>query len=275
MTFEHIVKNIDSLPPLSNAAHIIQSIYAGGIENLNIPKLVRVIESDAMLAANILKMSNAAYYGFTHRIASISRAVTLLGARKIYMLVVHYAINEKLKADPSIYGFTTSQFNDLCHLQSALMLKWYSKVNFKDAQFLAPLALIMESGKLILAKEVIASDYCGEFRKGFNECENIQDYEKSLIDTTSYSLTAVLFEHWNLEPAYVEILKSLDFKDEEPTKKIKTYEKELHVIRTAINVKEVLTDSSIEEASHLVKDIGLDSEYFKAVAYEIRDSYFS
>lgn len=275
MTFERIVKNIDSLPPLSNAANIIQTLYAGGLDNLDVSRLIKVIQSDAMLAANILKMINAPYYGFDNRIASVSQAVSLFGTSKIYMLVIHYAISQQLKADPSIYGFTNAQFNDVCNLQSALMLQWYSKVNARDARLLTPLALMMESGKLILANEVIKSDYCGEFRKGFNECENIEEYEMNLIDMTSYNLTALLFEHWNLEPRYVDILKSLDSKEEEKSvKKMKTYEKELNIIRTAINVKDVLSDNSIKKASNMVNEMGLDTQHFEDVAYKIRDSYF-
>ena len=270
MTFEHIIKDIDSLPPLSNAAHIVQTLYAGGLENLNITRLVKVIESDAMLSANILRMINSPYYGVINKISSISQAVSLFGSSRIYMLVIQYAVNEKVKADPSIYGFSNSQFNELCHLQSALAYQWYSKVNLDDAKFLSPLALIMESGKLILANEVIKSDYCGEFRKGFNECANIQEYEKDIIGTTSYFLTAMLFEHWNLEPKYVEILKALD-SDEEPPK----FEKEIEVIRTAINVKEILTDSSIDRASKLVRNMGLNARHFRDVALRLKESYLS
>jgi len=278
MTFKNIIKNIDSLPPLSNAAHIVQTLYAGGLENLNITRLVRVIESDAMLAANILKMVNAPYYGLPNKIASISRATSLVGASKIHMMVVQYAINEQIKADPSIYGFRNSQFNDLCQLQSSLMLQWYSKININEAKFLAPLALIMESGKLILANEVIKSDYVGEFRKGFNECESIEEYEKSIIDTTSYCLTALLFEHWNLEPEYVQILKNLDFKDREENNKNKNkqdkkYEKILNIIRITINVKDILSDTAIQKAANLVEELGENASEFSDVAYALREAY--
>ena len=142
------------------------------------PRLVRVIESDAMLTINILKMINAPYFELKNSVVSISQAVTLLGAGTIHKLVIFYAICERIIADTSIYGFTNAQFNDLCQLQSELMLQWYSKVNLEEAKYLAPLALMMESGKLILAQEIIKDENCGEFRKGFNECENIQEYEK-------------------------------------------------------------------------------------------------
>ena len=278
MTFYDIIEDIDSLPPLSNAAQLVQSMYASGIENINITRLVKVIESDAMLTANILKMINAPYYGFSKRIASVAQAVSLFGTRRIHMLVIQYAVAQNLKADTSIYGFTQSQFNELCHLQSALMLQWISKVELRDAQFLAPLALIMESGKLVLAKEIVASDYVGEFRKGFNECESIEEYERSLIDTTSYRISSLLFEHWNLEPIYVDILKALDEQMNMKKRydaKMQSYIKQLDVIRTAINVKEILTESSIEKASKKVKAMGYRSDLFETIAYRIRDVYLS
>jgi len=172
------------------------------------------------------------------------------------------------------------------------MLEWYSKVNLREAKFLSHLALMMESGKLILANEVINSDYCGEFRKGFNECENIEEYEKSIIGTTSYYLTAILFEHWNIEPQYVDILKSLDFTKEELEKfefKNKNIEKnmgknkfflkrnffkqELDVIRTAINVKDILSHEAISKASEIVKSMGLCGIDFEESAYKIREAY--
>ncbi len=288
MNFKNIVNNIDSLPPLSNAANIVRSLYASGVDDISISRLTKVIESDAMLAGFILKMINSPYYNLEHKVSSVYRAITLFGSKNTYMLVVRYSISQTIKADPSIYGFTNVQFNDVCQLQQTLMLRWYSTINKREAEFLAPLALIMESGKLILSKEVINSDYCGEFRKGFNECENIQDYEKSLIDVTSYFLTAILFEHWNLEPRYVKILKNLDYEEEEVSadtkdednkpkrrrSRAKTYEKELNVIRTAISVKDILTDSSIKEASEIVQEMGFDAQEFKEIAVDIRKSYF-
>ncbi len=272
MTFNNIVNNIDSLPPLSDAANIVQSLYSSGVENIDVKRLIKIIESDAMLSANILKTINAPFFGMRNKITSIARAIPLIGARRIEMLVVNYAIREHVKADPSIYGFNNLQFNEICHLQSALLLQWYSKINLKDAQYLTSLALMMESGKLILAKEVIESDYVGEFRKYFNECENIQEFEKSLIGTTSYYLSALLFEHWNLDEKYIRVLKALD-SDNEDDLQILLYANIIEIIRVSINIKDILSDTAISNASVLVKELGMDDEMFVAVANEIKENY--
>ncbi len=275
MRYEDIIKNIDSLPPLSDSTSLIQRLYAHGAENVDIIRLVRIIESDALLTANVLKMINAPFYGFSTRIASVAQAVSLFGTNTMYGLVISYAMKERIKASINAYRISTPKFNDMCHIQSHLMTQWYSKIDLRHAQFLEPLALIMESGKLILAHEIAESSYIREFQKGIKECENIEEYEYDLIETTSYYLSALLFEHWNLEPLYVSMLKHLDFDydNERLGAKMKRYIDTLDVVRVAVNVKEILTDESIAKASQIVEDLDLDVQHFKRTAYRIRKSY--
>jgi HD-like signal output (HDOD) protein len=277
MTYEDLVKNIDDMPPLSKVAGVISGLYVHGAHNVDFKKLIRMIEADVMLTANILKSINSPYYGFSNKISSISQAVTLIGAQQIYSLVIHYAISKHLTADTTIYGFNNAQFNEMCILQSSLMMQWYSKIDLRDTHLLTSLALIMESGKIIVSKELLDSDYREEYRKGFLACANIQKFEQEFLYTTSYYLSALLFEHWNLNPVYIAILKNLDKEekdmDEDVDAIIAQYIKAIDIIRTAINLKEVLTDDSIEKAATKVKDMGLDETYFQNVANRIRKKY--
>jgi len=277
MTYEDLVKNIDDMPPLSKVAVVISSLYANGAHNVDFKKLIRMIEADVMLTANILKSINSPYYGFSNKISSISQAVMLLGAQKIYSLVIHYAISKNLTADTTIYGFNNAQFNEMCTMQSSLLMQWYAKIDLRDMHLLTSLALIMESGKIIISKELLGSDYREEYRKGFLACENIPKFEQEFLFTTSYYLSALLFEHWNLNPIYISILKNIDKEekdmDEDVDAIIAQYIKAIDVIRTAINLKEVLTDASIEKAAIKVRDMGLDGEHFQDVANRIRKKY--
>ena len=93
MDYEALVKTIESLPPLSDTTVLIQKLYAEGAENVDIIKLVRIIESDALLTANILKMINAPIYGFSTKIASVAQAVSLFGTHTVYGLVLSYAMS--------------------------------------------------------------------------------------------------------------------------------------------------------------------------------------
>jgi HD-like signal output (HDOD) protein len=277
MTYEDLVKNIDEMPALSKVAMVIQGLYANGAHSVDVRKLIRMIEADVMLTANILKTINSPYFGFSSRIASISQAVTLLGTQQIYSLVIHYAISQHLRADTTIYGFNNAQFNEMCILQSSLMMQWYAKIDLHDTHILTSLALIMESGKIIVSKELMGSDYREEYRKGFLACEDIPKFEQEFLSTTSYYLSALLFEHWNLTPIYSIVLKNLDKEeseyDEEVDAIIAQYIKAIDVVRTAINLKEVLTDDSIKKASKKVAQMGLSGEDFETVANRIRKKY--
>ena len=273
MNYKTLVKTIDSLPPLSDTAILIQKLYAEGAENVDIIKLVRIIESDALLTANVLKMINAPYYGFSTKIASVSQAVSLFGTHTVYGLVINYAMTQKIKAKTQAYNLSPSNFNDMCHIQSHLMMQWYSKIDLRHAQFLAPLTLIMESGKLVLAKEIANSAYTLEFKQGLRDCETIEKYEYQLVGTTSYHLSGLLFEHWNLEPLYVTMLKNLDIEDEVISGKMGYYIDTLDVIRTAVNVKEFLTEESIAKASKIVEELDLDPVHFEHVAHRIKNAY--
>ena len=277
MTYEDLVKNIDDMPPLSKVAMVIQGLYAHGARNVDVRKLIRMVEADVMLTANILKTINSPYYGFKSRISSISQAVTLLGTQQIYSLVIHYAISQHLTADTTIYGFNNAQFNEMCILQSSLMMQWYAKIDLHDTHILTSLALIMESGKIIISKELLGSDYREEYRKGFLACENIPKFEQEFLSITSYYLSALLFEHWNLTPIYSIVLKNLDKEeseyDEEVDAIMAQYIKAIDVIRTAVNLKEVLTDESIKKAATKVSQMGLSGEDFEVVANRIRKKY--
>jgi len=274
MTYESLVENIESLPPLSNAIFLIQQLYAGN-DDVDMHKLISIIESDAILTANILKIINSSYYGFYARITSVSQAVNLFGSRKIYGFIISYAIQEKIKADTTVFGVNSSQFNIICHLQSSLLKEWYSEIDERKTRFLTPLAFIMESGKLVLAKEIAKSNYTSEFKHGYKECEDTAEYEKSLLDTTSYYLSGVLFEHWKLDNDYVKVLKGLDYKEQVKSLKIQNYIDILNVVKTTINTKEVLSKNSVLKACKIVKAMGLDTNQFIKKALFLKQNYIA
>lgn len=272
MNLDDLIQSIDDMPLLSDTAFLIQQIYAYGYENVDIPKLIKIIESDVSLAINILKMLNAPIYGFSRKVSSISQAVILFGAQKIYGLILNYSINDKLKANTRIFGLSSIEFNEMCHLQSSLLLQWYITIEPKTAQFLAPLALIMEAGKLVLANEIMKKNYAKEYKKSFASCNNIEECEYELVGTTSYFLSGELFDYWNLDTVYVDILRGIDF-EEYSNPRLEKYIEILDVIRTAINPKGILTKVTIYEASGIVEDLNLDVKKFIKIALNVKKQY--
>jgi len=269
MNFRNIVNNVDSLPTLSDTTLIVRELYLHGAENIDIVKLVETIESDALLTANILKIINSPLYGFSKKISSIKRAVTLLGTHIVYGLVVKFSIENSIIANLRPYGVSNSAFNSMCHMQSALMNQWYSEIDLKHAQILSPLALIMESGKLVVSQEVAYSSSIKEFLKGIKATDFISEYENEVFGTSSYYVSGLLFDHWNFDTLYVDMLKGLDF-EYDASSKLGYYIDTLDVVRTAVNVKNVLSKESISAASEIVEDMKLDVDHFIKVATKLK-----
>ena len=274
MDLEHIFKSIDSLSPLSDAVLQVQKLFAKGQEDLEISELIAIIESDSVLSLHVLKMANSPLYGFSSKIASVSQAVTLFGIMQIYGFIMKYAVSENIKARTEVFGFSNERFNDICNIQSALLIQWYGKIDLKNAQFLSPLALIMETGKLIVAQEVSSTSYEQEFEQGFRKSKNISKFEKVLLGITSYDLSSKVFQHWHLEPMYINVLHELEEK-EYTSKTIEHYVKILKIIITAVNLKSVLSKESVLEACQMVRELGCNPEEFAQVALYVKRAYVS
>jgi HD-like signal output (HDOD) protein len=267
-----IIGSVHELPPLSDINHLIHRLYSHGAENVDILELVKVIESDAILTANILRMINAPYYGFSKKISSVSQAVTLFGTELIYSFVLQFSITTTVRANMGPYGVSNKQFNDIAHMQSALMSQWYSKIDLHHALLLTSLALIMESGKLVVAREVVKNGHMQEFLEGLKKVDDVSLYEYNIFGSSSYFISGLLFEHWNLDPLYVDILKSLDF-EHKSTPQIDAYVASLDVVRTAVNVKNIFTKESLAEATAMVEDMGFMADDFLKVAKRIKEKY--
>ncbi|PHR55836.1 MAG: histidine kinase [Arcobacter sp.] len=272
MSFKSLVNRIDTLPPLSDSAQRILTMYAQEDEDIDVRKLSRLIESDTLLTANILAMINDPKLGFNNKITSVGQAITLFGTRIIKGFILSFVMKQHIKLDMGTYGISNAKFNDMCHLQSALLFQWYMTVDIKRAQILVPLALIMETGKAIFAQEMGASDYAHLFTEEIYHAQNMEEVEYKYSDTSSYYIGGLLFEHWNFSQRYTDIMKSLDFDDGDLD--VDQLDLDiLDVIRTAINVKGFLNKENLDKAMALVKELELDEAAFMKAALRIKNAY--
>lgn len=258
MNYENIIKSIETLAPLSDALIKIQNLFNVDKEELDINALVKLIESDTVLTINILKMANSPLYGFSNKISSVMQAVTLFGIMQIYAFIMSYSVHENIKANTEIYGLSNKKFNDICTIQSALLLQWYSCIDIEDARFLAPLALIMETGKLVVSNS-------------FDPSNDILEDEREFLNVSSYEISSKVFAHWYMEPLYIRILKDLN--EDSISEKIQGARTILKIIITAVNIESLLTKDSVLKACKLVKDMGEDPNLFAKTALTVKKAY--
>jgi HD-like signal output (HDOD) protein len=264
--FESIVATVNTLPPLPESIRKIEVLFAS--EHPEVKELVRIIEADPILTAGILSKVNAPLYMLRNNIVSITQAITLFGMATIRAFAYQTTVSRHFDMDMSPYNMTNSQFGELCQMQSALMFQWYMGVDVELAKSLIPMAFLMETGRVIIANELAQSDYKNSFKEELPQCTSVEELERFYAGVTTAEVNAMLFEHWNFDPLFIESMRYLDSNEEIPARYVNTVEA-LRIVRTCINVKEGITEMSIAHAKAKVAAAGLIAERFEHAAMRI------
>lgn len=113
------------MPVTATASHGADALVAGSIDLLTLPDvfmkvkavvedpdttalhLSRVISADPAMTARVLKLVNSAFWGFSGRIESVSRAVSLLGMFQVHDLVLATSVATTFqRIDPKTVDLT-------------------------------------------------------------------------------------------------------------------------------------------------------------------------
>lgn len=117
--------------------------------------LGRVISRDTSLTARLLKIVNSAYYGFSSRIETVTRAVTIIGLRELRGLVLAASAIEAFSKIPSdllnmAYFWRHSVY---CGVIAQLLAK---RCNVLHSERLFVAGLLHDIGKLIICHKLTA-----------------------------------------------------------------------------------------------------------------------
>lgn len=270
MGFESIVSTIKTLPPLPESVIKLDKAFRMGQPDMK--TIIDIIEHDPLLTASILAKVNTPVYGLKNKIVSVMQAVTLFGLSTVRAFALKTAMDQNFSIDMTVYGITNEQFSKISAMQNALMFQWFMGVDVERAKIVVPLSFLMEMGKVIIAKELAESDYVEQFGIDLKERMSISECELEYAGITSYQVSVLLFRHWNFESIFPELIEAVDSQSE-----MKSEEDEmiyaLKAVSTAVNVKECLSDRSIEKALIFVDKMGQDSGRFTKTAIRIREKY--
>ncbi|HEX5670523.1 MAG TPA: HDOD domain-containing protein [Sulfuricurvum sp.] len=263
-----MINTIKSLPPLPSSVMKIQELCSE--HDMNVSHLIDVIRNDPMLSANILKAVNSPLYGMSKEITSIRQAAMLFGAAMIRGFAVSSAIKKTVFADFSPYGIDIEHLGEVSSMQLALVREWYSRVDKSLLQSLMEAAFLMELGKVISAIKLFKLSAGEAFLSQLNEGKSIHDVELKYLEMSSYELAALMFEHWNFDEMLVSTLRAVADPFVQEDEKIQKFGKILHVVKEAANVRDMLTEESLQAASIAIEHFHLDKKSFNEAVAAVR-----
>ncbi len=267
---KEIAERIKALPPLPKSFYQMSLICQD--PNASVSDLARVIEEDPMLVANLLKVANSPLYGFRREIKNVAQAVSLFGMSTTRSLVTDMSIKKLLNVDMAPYGVTPEEFAAISSLQSALILQWYSKIDPAKADFLFLAALLQETGKILIADEIVKNNETYQFRSEIENSNNIADVERMFARITSSEVAALIFKHWKFEKTMVDAIAYSDALGIVPDE-IRPYSFALKVVKTAIPINAPLSERSVNLALKLLEKEDVDQDTFLEVVGKLKESY--
>lgn len=263
-----IADSIKSLPPLSATILEVNRIYAD--DDSTISEMAKAIEKDPMIVANILKTASSPLYNFSKEITNIAQAVSLFGMSMTRSIVIGNSIRKLLNVDMQPYRITSDEFARISSLQAALMLRWYKKVDVKKAEKLYLAAFLQETGKIIIASDIIQQDEMTSFASEIENSNNIAAVEKSYIDHTCGEITAVVFKHWGFDSEFIEMIKYSD-NPSAATSEIREYSTALNIVKTIIPINKPLSEVAINLGLNKAMEAGYNHEILEDAIDDILD----
>lgn len=266
---EVILKQIKQLPPLPESAMQIEAVYQD--PDASFSDMVKILERDPLLTADILKAANSPLYGFSREINSISQAVSLFGMGTIRGFALASIVKKSFTLNLSAYAISNNQFSELTKQLHALVSNWYLRKDPKLLALLSPAAFLVEIGKVIISQALILEGREQEFNLKLSQAENslsekeIAAVEDAIYQTRSAHISAIIFNRWKFEENFIKVLEYCDApqKYKNPDPMVLKAMQSLHIARTAILLDGTMSEESIAEAKELVKTYDLDLEGFE------------
>ncbi|SFV53013.1 hypothetical protein MNB_SM-6-361 [hydrothermal vent metagenome] len=263
-----IAESIKSLPPLSKTIVDINRVYAD--EEAGISDMAKAIEPDPMIVANLLKVANSPLYGFGKEITNAAQAVSLFGMNMTRSIALGNAVRKLLNVDMQPYGITSEKFAEISAMQATLMNKWYKQIDKIKAEHLYLAAFLQETGKILIASDVIKDNEDISFKSEIEMSNNIAAVEKSYVNATSSEVTALIFAHWGFDKEFVEMIRYADNPAAAP-EKLMEYSMALHIVKTILPVNRPFAEQAINFGLRKARDAGYNHELLEDAIDDMLD----
>jgi putative nucleotidyltransferase with HDIG domain len=191
-------KNLPTIPTV--LARILQLIDREGASG---KELVEVIEHDQALTGKMLRLANSAFFGQSRRVATIPRAVVLLGFSTVRNLALGVKVWDTLSS-----GISRTRLEDLWMHSVAVAVATRTlaarlRVGDPDEAFTA--GLLHDIGRLVLAMRF--REQYWQAVGGTGESEPVEAIESSTFGVDHAEVGGWMLEAWSLPPTIVEAVR--------------------------------------------------------------------
>ncbi len=195
-----------NLPPLPNTVIELRDYIDQNGSKVELKGVVDIISRDPLVTANLLKMANSAYYGFSSEISTINQVVALLGIENVKNIIMADSLRSKIKVNVSPYGLDTDIFLGNCSKEVDFISNWLNEEDKKLAQTLIPCAMLLRLGMILFSSALIKSKQDKAFKDALkaNNFQNITLIEQEFFGVDHISFLASCFDYWKFDEVLIQ-----------------------------------------------------------------------
>lgn len=182
------MENLKELPTLPNVVQKISSMVES--QKSSAEDIGRVISSDQVLTAKILKLINSAFYGFPGRISSVTHGLVLLGFNVVKGLVLSASVFDMMEG--GMIGLWQHSLGTA--ITSGIIAR---KLKIKDPEEVSVAGLLHDIGKVVI-KVMFPDEYRRISELVVEQEISVLEAENNLLDTNHPKIAKWLTEKWNL-----------------------------------------------------------------------------
>lgn len=201
------------LPSLSTTATKV-------LETCNNPKsspndLNRLIALDPVLAGQVLRLINSAYYSLNHPVSSLTRAIIMLGVNTVKNLVLSFAILEQMRSLNTFQSLSSTAFwaHSVCVGVIAKCIAEVKGAPLADQEDYFVGGLMHDLGKIPLNHQ-FADEYDQALALASQRRWSPVHAERVIFGIDHCTIGGLIAQKWRLSSAFVDVLANHHRPDE-------------------------------------------------------------
>lgn len=220
ITLVKLLEKIKEMPPLPQS--VTQILEISKNTKSSAQDLAKVFERDPALAANILKIANSSFYGFTRKISTMTHAIVCLGLDTVKSIALTSSTQEMLNNEIPAYDLEKGmllQHSITCATCARIIAQ---RIGYKDCEEAYTAGLLLDIGKVILSR--FAEDQFNQIiEKTKDNKTPFNIAEQEVLGFDHPRIGGRIIKKWNLPPILIEAVQYHHQPDKAKTNKTLTY----------------------------------------------------
>ena len=173
--------------------------------NLDMKKLVSFISTDSNLTANIIRVSNSAYYGFDLECRNLAESINRIGIEEVKRIIKLFIAKDVKSSKLDLYGMSSEEY--WCRSASAgILMENLTQFSRKDPIDAYTIGILHLIGKVLL-NEIFKQKKL----KAWNGTSDVLKFEVQKFGCNYAYAGAMLLKRWNYpHDACRALLRQLD-----------------------------------------------------------------